>query len=292
MRLLLVALVVVSHGAIDGRSLARADETAAQAPSLFTSLAPDGARSEVHVELVTGSVEPAPSLLAVTSLHVDAQYVTTRGFGGYARLGAVYTNARPFDSTVGLAGTEVGGLQRLRMAWGGLTGRVGVSLPSRPEPSSSSFFGAEYVVRARRPSDHAWLSLDDAILRLALTPTYSRGPFLLRIDVGLDASLARSAELSDSSYHADVAVGLRRCAASATVEFSTFGYVDGDRPFGRVRRHAVTIGAQYQLRSVMVSARVGSPFTTGEFPDLPPGYRSVVTFGEHLALALGLSVPL
>lgn len=288
---LLVAFVVATHGAMVGLPLARADDATPPAPVRFTSLAPDGARSEINVELATGSVEPDDSLIDATSLHLDAQYVATRGAGGYVRLGIVSTSSRPFGSDTGFAGTEAGGFQRIRVARGAtITGRLGVALPTSSD-YSRSWFGAQYVLEARRPADLPWISLDDAMLRLAVTPTYSWGPLSARIDAGLDASLAQSTDLGDSSYHMDLAVGVQRCAAGATIELSTFGYVDGG-PYRLFRRHALTIGAHYQLRGVLVSARIGSPFTTGEFPDLPPGYRSDVRLGDHLALALGLSVGL
>lgn len=288
---LLVAFVVATHGAMVGLPLARADDATPPAPVRFTSLAPDGARSEVNVEFMTGSVEPEDSSINVVGLHLDAQYVVTRGTGGYVRLGVMNASTKYFGSEAGFAGTEVGGFQRLRVAQGFITGRVGVSFPTRPDFSLHGF-GVDYVVRARRPSDLAWLSPDDASLRLAATPTYSWGPLSARLDAGLDTSLARSAELGDSTYHVDVAVGVQRCAASATVEFSTFGYVDG-APYFLFRRHALTISAQYRLRRALVSARVGTPFTSGEFNNIFPGYDpSPVEFGEHIALALGLSVGL
>jgi hypothetical protein len=260
-------------------------------PLRFTSLAPDGARSEVDVELTVGRLEPARSYTDASGLHLDAQYVTARGAGGYARLGAVDVTNRVFGGTAALVGTEVGALQRLRTCWGMVTGRVGVSLPSTQLASNT--WGVDAVVFARRPSDAIWLSTGE-VLRLGATPTFARGAWTARLDVGVDSWLAPPTDEFALNYHVDVALGLRRGRVGATLEYSLAG---GTGEYQTIRRHAVTVGGELQLTRTLVSLRVGTPFETGSYPDfgpLPPGFTfdPLTAPGELIALALGVSVAL
>lgn len=286
----LLALALIALGVLwPGR--ARADRTAPHAPVRFTSLAPDGLRSEVNVELATGDIETARSNVDASGIHIDAQYVVARGAGGYGRLdGVQQTYGPPFnDRTRRLAGAEAGGFQRLRTSWGAITGRLGVSVPTTPR--SEFPLAALSVVRARRPSDLAWISVVPK-LRLAVTPTFVRGAWSARLDAGLDAPLDRPATEVISSYHLDLALGARAGCAAATIEYSMFG-ANGYGP--QYRRHLATLGGQYQLKRVVVSARLGAPFTTGGRAGPPPPDLIdplPVRLGEFVAFALGVSVAL
>ncbi|MBK9033127.1 MAG: hypothetical protein IPL61_17965 [Myxococcales bacterium] len=276
-----------------GADRAHADGPAPHAPVRFTTLAPDGIRSEVNVELATGDIETARSGIDASGIHIDAQYVVARGAGGYGRLGGVRETYRPpfNDRTTRLAGAEVGGFERLRTAWGAITGRLGVSVPTLPRAEYP--LAALSVVRARRPSDLAWIQWGQPLrLRLAVAPTFVRGAWTARLDTGLDAPLDRTAAEIISSYHLDLAIGARAGCAAATIEYSMFGST-GDAP--QYHRHLVTLGGQYQLQRVIVSARLGTPFTSGGPPG-PPAPDLIdplpVRPGEFVAFTLGLSVAL
>lgn len=286
-----VVAVAISLAALGAVRSASADEALPDVPPRFTSLAPDGARSEVDVELTVGRLERPRSYNDASGLHLDAQYVSARGSGGYARLGAVDVTNRIFGGTTALVGTEVGFLQRVRACWGMVTGRVGVSFPTTELASNT--WGVDAVVVARRPADWIWLS-DGAMLRLGATPTFTRGAWTARVDVGVDSRLAPPTDELAMHYHADVALGVRRGRVGATLEYSLSGATG---QFQTVRAHAVTVGGQLQLTRTVVSLRVGTPFETGTFPDigpLPPGFafEPFTTPGELIALALGVSVAL
>lgn len=282
---LLLTLALVGLNA--GR--AQADGPPPHAPVRFTSLAPDGLRSEVNVEFTTGDIETDRSYIDINGIHIDAQYVVVRGAGAYGRLGGFEEDYHPpfNDRTTGLTGAEAGAFQRLRRSWGAITGRLGVSAPADEYQQ-----GALSVVRARRPSDLMWLYWGEGPhLRLSVTPTFVRGAWSARLDAGLDAPLDRAATQTISSYHLDVALGARTGCAAATIEYSTLG-LTADGP--RHRLHLVTLGAQYQLQRLIVSARLGAPFTTGGPPPPPPGWIDPlrVKLGEVVAFTLGLSVAL
>ncbi len=280
---LLLSLALVVLGA--GR--AQADAPSPHAPVRFTSLAPDGLRSEVNVELTTGDIETYRSYIDINGIHIDTQYVVARGAGAYGRLGGFDEDYHPpfNDRTTGLAGAEAGVFQRLRRSWGAITGRLGVSAPTSGDQDS-----ARSLVRARRPSDLVWLS-SVPHLRLAVAPTFVRGAWSARLDAGVDAPLHRAAPQAISSYHLDLALGARAGCAAATIEYSMLG-LTADGP--RHRLHLMTLGAQYQLQRVIVSARLGAPFTTGGPPPPPPGWVDPlrVKLGEVVAFTLGLSVAL
>lgn len=280
---LLLSLALVVLGA--GRT--QADAPSPHAPVRFTSLAPDGLRSEVNVELTTGDIETYRSYIDINGIHIDTQYVVARGAGAYGRLGGYEEDFHPpfNDRTTGLAGAEAGVFQQLRKSWGAITGRLGVSAPT-----SGNWDGALSLVRARRPSDMVWL-YSVPHLRFAVAPTLVRGAWSARLDAGLDAPLSRAATEAISSYHLDVGLGARAGCASATFEYSMLG-LTGDGP--RHRLHVVTLGAQYQLQRVIASARLGAPFTTGGPPPPPPGWVDPlrVKLGEVIAFTLGLSVAL
>lgn len=267
-------------------STAVADEASPTGPVRFTSLAPDGARSEIDGELVTGSLD-ADDEYTTTAAHLDAQYVVARGAGGYVRISAVHVGWQNFDDESGLGGVELGGFQRLRLARDvAVTGRVGLVLPATTE---NVLVGARHALEARRPSDLSIMSIDDAALRLAMTPMYTRGPVTARIDAGTDARLTSSSELADSTYHVDLAVGVQHRAATATLEFSTFGAFSDT-----FVRHALTLGMHYELRGIVMSARLGTPFTSGDYPyPLPaPDFDPYENLGDRLAFTLGVSVGL
>ncbi len=270
-----------------GAGRAQADAPSPHAPVRFTSLAPDGLRSEVNVELTTGDIETYRSYIDINGIHIDTQYVVARGAGAYGRLGGFDEDYHPpfNDRTTGLAGAEAGVFQRLRRSWGAITGRLGVSAPTSGDQDS-----ARSLVRARRPSDLVWLS-SVPHLRLAVAPTFVRGAWSARLDAGVDAPLHRAAPQAISSYHLDLALGARAGCAAATIEYSMLG-LTADGP--RHRLHLMTLGAQYQLQRVIVSARLGAPFTTGGPPPPPPGWVDPlrVKLGEVVAFTLGLSVAL
>ena len=265
---------------------ARADDAAPAAPIRFTSLAPDGARSEIDGELTVGHLESVDYTDA-SGLHFDAQYVSARGAGGYARVGAVHVTDRDFSDKSTLVGTEVGALQRMRASWGMVTGRIGVLFPT-----TSHARGVESVALARRPSDFLWLG-NAVLLRFGATPTLTRGAWTARLDVGLEHLLEPS-EDSVVSYHVDLALGLRHGRVGATAEYSVVGLTG---QFVTRHRHVVTVGGQYQFTRTIVSLRIGTPFETGDLPDLgppPPGAMYVLLRepGEVIAVALGVSVAL
>lgn len=282
-----------------GAGLARpasADDAAPTVPVRFTSLAPDGARSEVDGELTVGTHDPDDRTDA-RGLHFDAQYVTARGAGGYARVGAVDVTDHDFDDNTTLVGTEIGGLQRWRAAWGMVTGRVGVSFPT-----TSASRGVGSVAHARRPSDAIWLA-DAVMLRLAATPTFARGGWTARLDVGVDHRIDRASDEVTFDYHVDVALGLQHGRVGATAEYSVAGstaeysFLGSTARYTPLRHHAVTVGGQYQFTRTIVSLRVGTPFETGELPDFgppPPGAVNVQLLDptEVIAVALGVSVAL
>lgn len=291
---LALAVLALATGA-DPR-MARADDATPPATVRFTSLAPDGARSEVDGELTVGHLEPEGRTDA-SGLHVDAQYVTARGTGGYARVGAVHVTDHDFGDKFTLVGTEVGGLQRLRASWGMVTGRVGVSLPT-----TSHSRGVESVALARRPSDLVWLG-DAVVLRVAVTPTLARGAWTARLDVGADHRIDQPPDGFALDYHVDVALGLQHSRVGATAEYSVVGspgkysLPGSTATYAAPRRHVITLGGQYRFTRTVVSLRIGTPFETGELPDFgppPPGAVNVSLRGpgEIIAVALGVSVAL
>lgn len=294
-RPVLATAVAIWVGAGAARA-AWADAPASAVPIRFTSLAPDGARSEVDGELTVGHLE-TNDLTDASGLHFDAQYVTARGAGGYARVGAVHVTSHRFGDASTLVGTEVGGLQRLRACWGMVTGRVGLSLPT-----TSRSWGVESVAFARRPSDLLWLG-DAVMLRLAATPTLVRGAWTARLDVGADRRIDRIPDEFGFGYHVDVALGLQQGRVGATAEYSVTGSSDdflvtgSTATYAPPRRHVITLGGQYQFTRTIVSLRVGTPFETGELPDFGPPPPGAVNarlrdFGEIVAVALGISVAL
>lgn len=273
-----------------------ADDAAPAVPIRFTSLAPDGARSEVDGELTVGHFDTDDRTDA-SGLHFDAQYVTARGAGGYARVGAVDVTDHAFYDKTTLVGTEIGGLQRLRAAWGMVTGRAGVSFPT-----TSGSRGVGSVAYARRPSDSIWLA-DAVMLRLAATPTLARGAWTARLDVGVDHRIDRPSDGFMLRYHIDVALGLQHGHVGATAEYSVAGQtgeytVPGSTAtYALRRRHVVTFGGQYRFTRTIVSLRIGTPFETGELPDYGPPPPGAVNArlrdpGEVIAVALGVSLAL
>lgn len=254
---------------------ALADDAApAAAPARFTTLAPDGLRSEVNGELVIAV--PDEDEESLYNGFVEGQYMTPGGFGGYGRIG--YTSV---DEASGLNNLELGGLYRIDSGLTSIAFRGGLVLPTGPDPEDGFDALVPLVGAAvRRPSDLALGAVDVTVLRASVAPTYRSGNFVARADAGLDIVLDSDSDDDNPLYHIDLAAGFVQDRFAGTVEFSTLGSTDSDADG---RYHIIALGAQYDVGAVQVKATLARPFLSGTDGD---------DDFEVSSVALGVSAPL
>lgn len=254
---------------------ALADDAAppAAAPARFTTLAPDGLRSELSGELVLGMPDEGDENLF--NAFLEGQYMTPDGFGGYGRVS--YSS---IDEASGLSNLEVGALYRIDSGETSLALRGGLVVPTGPQVDDGfDAFAAILGTVARRPSDLVLGATEATVLRLSAAPTYRSGNLVLRGDAGLDLVIDSPADDPDPLYHVDLAAGFVQDRFAGTVEFTTIGSTDTD---DEGRYHIIALGGQYDLGSVQVKATLARPFFSGDGDD---------DF-DITTVALGVSAPL
>lgn len=243
---------------LTGVATAAADDAAAPAaaPVRFTTLAPDGARSEINAEF---SVTVPDADAADDNLyggHLDAQLVSAQGAGGYARMGVA-----SLDDVQALTNLELGGLYRIDQRTSAVTLRAGLIVPTGPD-SSDGFDALVPIIGqlVRRPSDLVLAAVDATLLRLSASPTYHDGSLFARADVGVDVFVDSSGrDNPDPIYHVDLAAGIQQGRGAGTVELTTVGSTDSD---DEERYHALALGGQYDLGGVTANAALVLPFTS------------------------------
>lgn len=251
---------------------ALADDAApTAAPARFTTLAPDGLRSEVNGEAVIAFSDEDDENLY--NGFVEGQYMAPGGFGGYGRIG--YTSV---DDTSGLNNLELGGLYRIDSGPTSVAFRGGLVLPTGPssDDADDALVPAVGAI-VRRPSDLMLGAIESTVLRLSAAPTYRSGNLVARADVGLDMFVDSDSD-GGPFYHLDLAAGFVQDRFAGTVEFTTLGSTDSDEDG---RYHMIALGGQYDLGSLQVKATVGRPFYSGEDVEF-----------DITTIALGVSAPL
>ena len=245
------------------------DDAPPAAPVRFGGLAPDG-RAELATEVMIGIPEDGD---APVGLLMEAQYAPASGVGGYAR---AYVGGG--DNLPQFTNVELGGLYRLDRGAVALAVRGGVVVPTGDDDADALRSAAE----VRRPSDLALGGIPAVALRVSAAPSYRRGVFVVRADVGLDlvddsdrgAEQVRDADDDpEVLYHVDLAAGFTRGHGAVMLQTSAVGHAAHD---GRYR--AIALGGEYDLGKVRVSATLARP---------------VFTDGDAIgAVAFGISAPL
>ncbi|MBK9030034.1 MAG: hypothetical protein IPL61_01625 [Myxococcales bacterium] len=239
--------------------VATADDAAVPeaAPVRFTTLAPDGARSEINAEFSVTIPDDDAADQNLYGGHLDAQLVGAQGVGGYARMGFA-----SLDDVQALTNLELGGLYRIKQRSSAVTFRGGLIVPTGPD-ASDGFDALVPIISelARRPSDLALAAVDSTLLRLSVSPSYHDGGFYARADVGLDVFVdAEDRDNPDPLYHVDLAAGFQQGHGAATVELTTIGTTDSDDDD---KYHALALGGQYDLGGVTADVALVLPFTSG-----------------------------
>jgi hypothetical protein len=182
----------------------------------FATLDGAGDGSRLNAELSLARFEEAT--FARTSLL--GQYVGAAGLGGYAGIDAVMAfDDESDDSYESLGNLQVGGLFRRSLGPALDVGaRVGLVLPTA---SSEAFDGFAHIVATgiARPTDVVTSYPDATWLRLAASPTFHRGAFFARADVGVDVAILDAEQIGfDAVGHANLGIGGRTGKLSATAE--------------------------------------------------------------------------
>lgn len=240
-----------------GTALADDAPAAPTGPLRFTSLAADGAASEVAAELGLGVYDDVDENLL--SARLSAQFVGANHVGGYAHITAL-----SLDDTQTLTNAELGGLYRAEGAQGALTVRAGIVLPTGPDEDSGfdeAFLPLVHLA-TRRPSDLADAGIDSTILRLGVSPSTQSGALFARADVGIDVFLdSPNSDTPDPLYHIDLAAGIKQGAAAGTIELSSVGSTGTDDSDDGTF-DAITLGGQYDAGQATLGAGITFPFDT------------------------------
>ena len=259
-----MGLIVAMMGLTAPAATAGPGDEAPATPPAVPELPPDGARSELGVELATGGIDGIES--SVTQVTLEGQYVAWRGFGAYGRHASSW-----FGDQQAISNVEVGGLFSAALTnCVALAARVGTTLPTAPSPRLLEQ-GAATNSRAflmRRPADWILSSSDVALLRLSVSPTYSHGPLFVRADLGLDVILADEADDidDDTQLRVAAAAGGRRGRGAAWMSLQTAVETE---------LHALTFGAQYEMRQLALHIGLSYPFETG---GMGRGFNDARTF--------------
>lgn len=250
-------------------ALANDDAATATAPVRFGGLGPDG-RGELAAEAVIGIPEDGE---APVGLLVEGQYASAAGVGGYVRL--YYGGG---DDLPRFTNIELGALYRVHRGAVALAVRGGVVVPTGDDDAEAP----QSAAAVRRPSDLALGGIPAVALRVAAAPSYRRGGFVVRADVGLDLvddsdrGAVHVRDVDDEPellYHVDLAAGFTRGHGAVTLQTSAVGHAAHD---GRYR--AIALGGEYDLGTVRLTATVARP---------------VFSDGDAIgAVALGVSAPL
>lgn len=229
------------------------DVTPAASPVRFTSLAPDGMRSEIGARVGLGMIDNADETLI--SVQLEAQYMTPGNLGGYLRI-----SGGMIEDSEGVGDLELGGLYRIDSGPDtSIALRGGLSLPTGTSLQNFDAIGNYVGVLMTRPSDLVTVLPDVLALRLSVAPTYRTGAVVLRADVGFDVPLSQDNGDMSPLVHADVGLGVHSGKGAATAELATLGSTDSDAE-GTV--HAVTLGGQYDAGAVTPSVSLAIPFSS------------------------------
>jgi hypothetical protein len=259
MRTLVSSLLLTSVTALTAAP-ALADGTSIS----FNTLDGVGDGSRVTADLALSTFDEATFVR--TSLL--GQYVGAAGFGGYAGIGAAMAfDDDSDDSYESLGNLQVGGLLRRTVSPELDVGvRVGLVLPTS---SSEGFDGYAHVLATRfaRPTDIVTAYPDATWLRVAASPTFHRGGFFARADLGVDVAVLDTDRVGfDALGHANVGIGGRTGNLSATAELQNvfvLGEDDDDFEDGMSLSerfiHTAGISLRYHAPTVEPFVAVSSP---------------------------------
>lgn len=262
-----MGLIVAMMGLTAPAATAGPGDEAPATPPAVPELPPDGARSELGVELATGGIDGIES--SVTQVTLEGQYVAWRGFGAYGRHAISW-----FDDRQAVSNVEIGGLFRATLTpRAAIAVRIGTTLPTAPSYRDPSAQANAVGFRLRRPADQ-WLSVSDtALLRLSLSPSYSHGAAFARADVGLDVVFENlNTDVENTEYHLAVAAGVRSGYAAAWISLQSASALELNR---HETDDALTFGAVYERGIVALQIGLTFPFRTG---DTDNGFNDARTF--------------
>jgi hypothetical protein len=259
MRTLVSSLLFTSVSALTAAP-AFADDTSVS----FITLdgAADGSR--VTADLALSTFDEAT--FARTS--VFGQYVGATGFGGYAGIDAAMAFADDSDDSYeSLGNLQVGGLLRRTVSPDLDIGlRAGLVLPTS---SSEGFDGFAHVLATgiARPTDVVTAYPDATWLRVAASPTFHRGGFFARADLGVDIAVLDTDRIGfDAVGHANVGIGARTGNLSATAELQNVFVLgeddsdfEDDMSLSERFIHTAGVSLRYHAASVEPFIAVSSP---------------------------------
>ncbi len=201
------------------------------------------------------------------------QYVGDHGFGGYAGIDAIMAlfddESRSFGDYEAIGNLQLGAIyQRTLSPTLDIGARVGVILPTSSDAGFEPLVHMAYTGVAR-PSDLATAVPDATWLRLGLSPTFHRGAFIARADVGLDVAVRDDHDVPVLG-HLNLGVGVQSGPITATAELQTVADLGGgdedvhdDGGLSQRLAHTGGLAVRYHAAHVAPFLALSSPLDDG-----------------------------
>lgn len=225
---------------------------------VFPTMGADGTGNQLGAQLMLMNADGEDESLK--RLDLNGQFVSPSGMGAYFALGA-----SSVDGETAVGAIEAGALYRRQTGTSAFTARAGLVLPTGTNDGESGFVHLISTAYSR-PSDYLTGFPDTTSLRLAVTPSTSRGTFVARADIGLDLPVAgEGADLLDGLFlHVDLGAGFHNGKAGVLAELSTMAYLEETDDL----LHLIAITGELTAGKTTPYVTISRPFASGSDGEL------------------------